>query len=210
MIFLLELVGVSKIYRDNAIFGDLSFCVQGGECLGIVGENGCGKSTLLRIVAGVDRSFTGDIRINGRSILGDKNIIRKKFAYVPQEDGLADFLTAGQQLEFWQKAIGQKNDEVLELLDIAKIAKKPISTLSGGQRKRLSIAMALQSEAQYIIMDEAFAALDTHYRGLLSQYIKNKVRSGATALWCSHEHSEIADMCSRYIKIKNGDISSQK
>lgn len=202
-----ELINISKAYRGAEILRSVSLGVQSGECLGVVGENGCGKSTLLRIAAGADKNFSGDIRAEGESVRKNRLFYRDKLAYVPQELALAEYLTVAQQVKFWQKAVSAENIEILELLKIHEMYKKRISELSGGQQKRLSIALALQSEAQVIVMDEASAALDLQFSEIILQYLIGKKASGSAILWCSHDHGEIPRICDRVIKLENGNIS---
>lgn len=207
---MLEVREIYKSFGEAAVLCGASLCLKPGECLGLIGRNGCGKSTLLRIVAQVMRPDRGEILCSGVSVLGDRCFLRTRLGYVPQEDALCEFLTARQQLELWCSAVGGADSSVTELLDIDEIAKKPVSQLSGGQRKRLSIAMALQNRPEYLIMDEAFSALDTVYRERLSQYLADRCAAGTSVLWCSHDAGELEKMCHRCCTLSGGVIVPAK
>ena len=200
----LEIKNISKAFGDNQILLGVSLAMEPGKCLGLMGRNGCGKSTLMRIIAQVMAPDGGDILLDGKSVLGDRVFLRKKLGYVPQEDALAEFLTAGQQLKFWQKAVEAENREINELLDIDELGKKRISTLSGGQKKRLSIAMALQASPEYLVMDEAFSALDSEYRDRMTLWLEKSLARGLSVLWCSHDEAELNGLCHKKLILRGG------
>jgi len=200
----LQVKNISKAFGDNHVLHSVNLNLEEGHCLGLAGRNGCGKSTLMRIIAQIIPPDGGEILEDGKAVLGDRSFLRTKLGYVPQEDALAEFLTAGQQLRFWQKAVEAENREILELLDFSEIEKKPISALSGGQRRRLSIAMALQNDPKYLIMDEAFSALDSVYRERLTHWLKEELNEGRAVLWCSHDEAEIKELCRECIILREG------
>ena len=203
---MLEIREIRKSYGETAVLLGASLRMEPGVWLGLAGRNGCGKSTLLGIAAQVLPSDGGDILCGGVSVLGDRRFLRKKLGYVPQEDALCDFLTVEQQLALWRSAVEAADPETEQLLDLGEIAKKRIDRLSGGQRKRLSIAMALQTRPEYLIMDEAFSSLDTVYRERLAQWITQQCARGMSVLWCSHDTGELERLCTRLCALRGGVI----
>lgn len=204
---MLQVIDIFKAFKSTPVLSGASFNVKPGDCLGLLGENGSGKSTLIRIIAQVDRADRGEILASGSSVLGDKLFLRKKLAYVPQEDALAEFLTVKQQLEFWQNAVECENEELIKLFQLDELWKKPIKSLSGGQKKRVSIAMALQSNPEYIVLDEAFSALDAQYKAKLSEWILERQKLGARILLCSHHASELKRLCAQCAVLSQGKVS---
>ena len=121
---------ITKAYHGRSVLEAVSFALPAGHCLGVTGENGAGKSTLLRILAQVDAPDRGDILFGGRSVLGDKQFLRKSLGYVPQNCDLLPDLTAGQQLRLWQAACGCRGPlpgDVAELLDFPELEKVILS-----------------------------------------------------------------------------------
>lgn len=201
---MLEIRDIHKSFGENKILRGVSLAIEPGQCTALVGSNGCGKSTLMRIIAQTAKPDKGQILCQGKSVIGDRAFLRSRLGYVPQEDALAEGLSVRQQLDFWRKAVGSENREICALLDIPEIEKKPIHTLSGGQKKRLSIAMALQSSPEYLIMDEAMSSLDSRYKALLIQWLKNQLEKGLAILWCSHDHAELEQLCGKKLALRDG------
>lgn len=196
---MLEIDGISKSYSGHCVLKDVRFVLPAGHCLGIVGENGCGKSTLLRILAQIEKPDKGDVRYGGRSILGDRNFLRRKLGYVPQGNDLMEDLTVRAQLKLWQNACNISSplpEDIMELLGIEPMMKKQIRTLSGGMKRRVSIAMALMTNPEVLIMDEATTGLDKDYCEKLLAWLEGFLSRGGRILWCSHHKQELDRLCS--------------
>ena len=161
----LVLENITKAYgtrfskEKKRVLGPVSLCVRKGEAVGITGENGAGKSTLLSVAAGVERQDAGKIELAplGRGQLG----------YVPQEIALYPALTGIQNLRFFASAAGLYGRRrtircryLLEKVNLADKADKPVSTYSGGMQRRLNLACALVGDVKLLLLDEHTAALD--------------------------------------------------
>ena len=208
-----EIDGICKSYFGNPVLKPIRFCVPPGGCIGITGENGSGKSTLLRILAQVEEPDRGDIRYQGRSVLGDRVFLRRSLGYVPQNNELLEDLTVRSQLKLWQSACGLSGplpEEVLDLLGIHPMLKTPIRHLSGGMKRRVSIAMALLSGPEILIMDEATTGLDREYTEKLLNWLENHLRTGGSILWCSHQQEELARLCGACIRLSNGQTINER
>lgn len=203
---MLELADICKAYNNTPVIDGAQLRLKPGQCIGLAGKNGSGKSTLLRIIAQIIPPDSGDILEGGRSVLRDREFLRQSVGYVPQSDALAPFLTVEQQLKFWQRAVGSKYPPAQELLGLDELLKKKISELSGGQRKRLSIALAMQSSPRYLIMDEAFSSLDSQYRAQVSAWLSGRIKDGGAVIWCSHDLGEIDRLCQSCFLLLDGKL----
>jgi ABC-type multidrug transport system ATPase subunit len=164
-----------------------------------VGENGSGKSTLLRILAQIEKPDKGDVRYGGKSILGDRKFLRQKLGYVPQSNDLMEDLTVRAQLKLWQSACNINTplpNDIMELLGIEPMMHKQIRTLSGGMQRRVSIAIALMTNPEILIMDEATTGLDKDYCQKLLTWLEGYLSRGGRILWCSHHKQELDRLCS--------------
>ena len=201
--------GLTKLYHGSIALHPASFSLSAGEAVGIAGANGSGKSTLLSILAGALMPDGGDILENQTSVLANRRFYQQAVGYVPQADCLVPELTVKQQLSCWQAFTGRPvlQDQFLaDLLGLPELLPKQISRLSGGMRKRVSFALALAGKPRYLIMDEAFAALDRNYRVQLESWLHDYIAEGGALLWCSHEPQELHRFCSRVITLEEGHI----
>ena len=189
---MLEVTGIEKRYRGRTILKNVSFRANPGECIGIVGGNGCGKTTLLSILAGIRKPDRGSIRI----------------AYVPQENRLIPELTAFDNYRLWFRGKRREMERDLEcgvghVLGVDRFLKTQAGRLSGGEKKRLSIAAALSGRADILILDEPGAALDLEAKEQILTYIRSYVKAGGTVLLTSHEMGEIGACTTLYV-LKDG------
>ncbi len=194
---MLQAVGLSKTYHGRQVLAPTRFSLPEGQCIGVVGENGSGKSTLLRLMAQIEKSDSGDILFDGRSIVGNRAFLRRNVGYVPQGNDLLPELTAGQQLRLWQSACGcgPISRELAELLELEPLMNKLPRELSGGMQRRVSIAMALMNQPKILIMDEATTGLDRHCRERLLTWLEAYLAGGGRMLWCSHHKDELDRLC---------------
>lgn len=209
---MLQIDGISKSYYGNPVLKPIHFCLPPGCCIGITGENGSGKSTLLRLLAQIEKPDQGDIRYCGRSILGDREFMRRHLGYVPQSNELMEDLTVRNQLKLWQSACGLSGPlpkEITDLLGMDAMMKKPIKHLSGGMKRRVSIAMALLSDPEILIMDEATTGLDKSYCEKLLDWLEIYLQRGGSIIWCSHHQDELSRLCGARIQIHEGKIINQ-
>ncbi len=189
---------ITRAYHGRTVLEGVSFALPAGHCLGVTGENGSGKSTLLKILAQVDAPDRGDILFGGRSVLGDRQFLRSTLGYVPQNCDLLPDLTARQQLELWQAACGCREPlpgSVAELLAFGELERVKIGEMSGGMQRRVSIAMALSTSPQILVMDEATAGLDSRFREGLLTWLEDHLKKGGRIIWCSHLAEENARLC---------------
>lgn len=207
---MLEAVGLTKRYGARVALAPVSLRLEPGTCLGLAGANGSGKSTLLALLAQTLRPDGGDIRFQGRSVRGDRAFLRAHVGYVPQRTALLGELTVREQLDLWGRSCGLRRralpKELQELLGLEELLGQRAGRLSGGMQKRVSIAMALMTGPEYLLMDEAFAALDARYRSRLAVWLRGHLARGGAVLWCSHEPSELTDLCDQAMVLDRGEV----
>lgn len=194
---MIEVTHLSKSYGKHQILKDISFQAECGECVVIVGRNGCGKSTLLQILAGIMKPDTGKISYFGNDAGKSQRVFMKYCGYVPQDNPLFDELTVRDNLKFW--SAGEKADmaDVIQQFKLQKILDIPVSKLSGGMKRRVSIASALLKKPPIVLLDEPTTALDIYYKGEIASWIKNYCRGNGCVIMTTHDEQEIlnADRC---------------
>lgn len=205
-------IHISKSYRKKDVLRDISFSIQGGTTLGILGENGCGKSTLLSILAGVLKADGGQLLFENENQSGDllkePALLSSLVGYVPQTPPLLEELSVYDNLRLWYsggKAVLSKELEegVLCQLGIDSFLHTQAARLSGGMKKRVSIGCAVASHPRVLILDEPGAALDLVCKQVIIDYLKDFCGKGGIAVIASHEILEISS-CSQTAILKNG------
>lgn len=207
---MLEIEGIQKTYKTRRILNGVSFRAAPGQCIGIAGGNGCGKTTLLSILAGVRRPDQGSIRLDGVDLLGHRRLFEEKIAYVPQENPLIPELTARDNYRLWFHGDRRRMEEDLErgvgkALGLGAFLKTPAGRLSGGEKKRLSIAAALSNRASVLILDEPGAALDLAAKEQILTYVRQFAAGGGTVILTSHEMAEL-ELCTSLYILKDGEL----
>lgn len=206
---MLEIRQLCKSYGGRQVLAPVSFFLPPGQCLGLAGSNGSGKSTLLRLIAQIEKSDGGDVLYEGRSVLGDRRFLRSMLGYVPQSAELARELTVRQQLVLWQAACetaGPLPGDILDLLGLEPLLKKPIRALSGGMAQRVSIALALLARPRVLLMDEATSGLDQGYVPQLLDWLERYVAGGGSLVWCSHHPDELDRLCGAVLRLEDGKL----
>lgn len=206
---MLEVRQIHKSYGGRQVLSPISFFLPPGQCLGLAGHNGSGKSTLLRLIAQIERPDGGDVLLDGKSVLGDRQFLRRRLGYVPQSPELARELTVKQQLELWQGACGLSGplpEDILDFLGLEPLLKTPIRTLSGGMAQRVNIALALLSRPDILLMDEATAGLDRDYVPRLLEWLERFAAGGGSLVWCSHHPAELDRLCGAVLTLEEGRL----
>ena len=207
---MLAVSGVCKSYGKHHILNGIELKAGPGECVGIAGSNGCGKTTLLSILAGAQKADRGSILLNGEEAVGHPAVFAKGAAYVPQENPLMEELSVRDNLLLWYRGSRRDMEEDLRngpaaMLGIPEMLKKRAGTLSGGMKKRLSIAGALSNHASLLIMDEPGAALDLECKEAIRAYLKGYMAGGGAVVLTSHELEEFS-LCTRMYVLKEGRL----
>ncbi len=213
---MIEVKHISKHYGKKQILNDVSFQVEKGERVVIVGKNGSGKTTLLRIMSGLVKADMGEIIYCGQSMKGSSKLFRKYCGYVPQENPLIEELSVKDNLRLWSND-KETCDRIIERFELQEILKMQVIKLSGGMKRRLSIACALLTKPAILILDEPTTALDLYYKDDILSWLKAYQKDGGVVLMTSHDENEIlsADRCfilsaGQLLEFKKDDISIDK
>ena len=186
---LFELKNIACVRGGRALFQNLSCTLQDGDLLHLSGANGTGKTSLLRIMAGALRAARGDILWNRQAFLADgPEEHARRIAFLPSDDrNLKVLETAGENLDFWASlgASGNRND-ALTRMGLQALADTPVRRLSAGQRRRLSLARILLSNAPVWLLDEPINGLDAASADLFRAALNDHVAKGGMAAIASH------------------------
>jgi ABC-2 type transport system ATP-binding protein len=185
---------------------DLTFSTSPGEVTGLLGPSGCGKSTLMRSVVGVQVVTSGSVEVLGLPA-GDSRL-RDRVGYVTQAPSVYDDLTVAENLRFFARVLGVPADEVtrcIEAVDLSKARDQVVGRLSGGQRSRVSLAVALLGEPELLVLDEPTVGLDPVLRRDLWRMFHELADQGTGVLVSSHVMDE-AERCDRLLLMREGEL----
>ena len=213
---LLSIKGLTKRYGDTVVVDKLSFDIAPGECLGVIGPNGAGKTTTIRMCLGLTAPDAGDITFfpNGHSTLKmpqDALAIKEKLGIVSQFDSLDPDFSCAENLLVFGRYFGMKDAVIREriprLLEFAALTHKAdakLSELSGGMKRRLSLARALINDPQLLLLDEPTTGLDPQARHLMWERLQRLVQQGKSILLTTHFMDEAERLCDRLLVLDHG------
>lgn len=204
----IEIKNIKKKYGKHQVLNGINLHANQGECIAIVGANGCGKSTLLGILSGSHRADSGEYNIGSSSPFKDSKIFSRYVGFVPQDNPLMENLSVMDNLKFWYCSTGRSLKEDLKtgvpaVFGINTYTKKLVKNLSGGMKKRLSIACALAKNPPILILDEPGASLDIVCKQDIMNYLEAYKKSGGTIILTSHEEGELK-LADRMYLLKDG------
>lgn len=202
-------VVAQKLYvakQQHTILDGLTFDVKPGVLTGLIGPSGSGKTTLMRAMVGLQITSRGTLLINGVRP-GDKKL-RKVVGYVTQDPAIYEDLTVEQNLHYFARLLETDNNNVknvISAVDLTKQTNQLASTLSGGQRARVSLAIALLGNPHVLLLDEPTVGLDPVLRQDLWELFKNLAEKGKTIIISSHVMDE-AERCEQVLLLRNGSL----
>ncbi|MGZ4460940.1 MAG: ABC transporter ATP-binding protein [Nocardioidaceae bacterium] len=189
---------------------DVSFSTPVGQVTGLLGPSGCGKSTLMRSVVGVQIVTSGTVTVLGLPA-GDR-ALRDRVGYVTQAPSVYDDLTVDENLTFFARVLGVASAEVdrcVELVDLGRHRQKVVARLSGGERSRVSLAVALLGEPELLVLDEPTVGLDPVLRRDLWRLFHDLADGGTTVFVSSHVMDE-AERCDRLLLMRDGVLIAEE
>ena len=198
---------VCKNYNSQKALDNISLEIEQGELFGLLGVNGAGKTTLIKILCGLTKKTAGSIKINNFNLDNEMHKIKEIIDISPQETSVANNLTVKENLEFFAN-IYKTNDyinEVVDIFNLQEVINQRAKTLSGGFKRRLSIAIALISKPKILFLDEPTLGLDVFSRRELWKIIK-KLQKNTTIILTSHYLEEIEHLCDRVAILSKGRL----
>ena len=209
--FLFEATGLSKRYGESTVVNDVSFEIARGECLGVIGPNGAGKTTTIRMCLGLTVPDHGSISALGLSMPRDALAIKAQLGVVSQFDTLDPDFTCAENLLVYGRYFGMKDAQIREriprLLEFAALSHKAgarPAELSGGMRRRLSLARALVNDPRLLLLDEPTTGLDPQARHLMWERLQLLLQQGKSILLTTHFMDEAERLCSRLLVLDHG------
>jgi lipooligosaccharide transport system ATP-binding protein len=201
-----------KRYGATTVVDDLSFTIAPGECLGVIGPNGAGKTTTIRMCLGLTAPDGGSIEaLGGLSMPRDARAIKAQLGVVSQFDTLDPDFSCAENLMVYARYFGMSRREITpripQLLDFASLSHKADvrpGELSGGMRRRLSLARALVNDPKLLMLDEPTTGLDPQARHLMWERLQLLLQQGKSILLTTHFMDEAERLCSRLIVIDHG------
>ena len=213
---LLSAKGLTKTFGDFTAVDGIDFAVRKGEAFGFLGPNGAGKSSTMRMVGCVSPVSGGELRLFGEDPATAGPAIRARLGVVPQRDTLDEELTVEENLWIYGRYFGLSRKEVraraAELLDFAQLterAKDKVDPLSGGMKRRLTIARSLINSPEILLLDEPTTGLDPQARHVLWDRLFRLKRSGVTLVLTTHYMDEAEQLCDRLVVMDHGKIVAE-
>jgi ABC-2 type transport system ATP-binding protein len=206
--------GLTRRFRQATAVEGLSFEVGRGELFGIVGPDGAGKTTTLRMLAGVLRPTAGDALVNGVSVTGDPEGVKREIAYMSQRFGLYADLTVRENLEFYadlydvpRRDLATRFERLYRFSGLAPFEARLAGQLSGGMKQKLSLSCALIHEPAVLLLDEPTFGVDPLSRRELWLILHERVAAGVTAV-VSTSYMDEAERCDRVALLNRGRIAA--
>jgi lipooligosaccharide transport system ATP-binding protein len=207
---------LTKKYKDFAAVDGISFEVAPGESFGLLGPNGAGKSTTMRMVGAVSTRTSGNLSILGLDPNEHGPEIRSQLGVVPQADNLDtelrvrdNLIVYGRYFGLSRAVLSKRADELLEFAQLSDRAKAKVDDLSGGMKRRLTIARALINEPRILLLDEPTTGLDPQARHILWDRLFRLKEQGTTLVLTTHYMDEAEQLCDRLVVVDKGAIMAE-
>lgn len=211
---MLETINLTKNFKEKKAVEGVDIYLDKGESVGLLGPNGAGKSTTISIISSLLKPTSGDVKLNGKSIVKDPTEIRKILGVVPQEIALYEELSAYENLKFFGEIYKVKKDvlegriqEILVIVGLKDRQKELVKTFSGGMKRRVNIAAALLHKPEILILDEPTVGIDPQSRNhILETVRKLNTEEQTTILYTSHYMEEVEQLCDRVYIMDHGKV----
>jgi lipooligosaccharide transport system ATP-binding protein len=213
---MIEAVGLRKSFGDFEAVRGIDVDVRKGEAFGFLGPNGAGKSSTMRMIAAVSPSSGGSLRILGMDPAVDGPAIRARLGVCPQEDTLDIELSVRDNLFVYGRYFGipraelnERVDELMEFVQLTEKAKAKVEDLSGGLKRRLTIARSLVNRPDLLLLDEPTTGLDPQARHVLWDRLFRLKQAGVTLVLTTHYMDEAEQLCDRLVVMDKGEIVAE-
>lgn len=187
-------------HKDFFALNDVSFEVERGETVGIIGTNGAGKSTLLKIITGVLKATSGEVQVNGKV----SALLELGAGFNQEYTGMENIYLNGMMMGYTREEMEKKVDSIVEFADIGDFITQPVKTYSSGMFARLAFAVAINVEPDILIVDEALSVGDIFFQNKCFKKFDDLREKGVTILFVSHDVASVRQMCSRVLWLDKG------
>ena len=194
-----------KYHKEFHALRDISFHVEKGEMLGIIGKNGAGKSTLLKIITGVLTPTTGTVKINGKI----SALLELGAGFNPEYTGIENIYLNGSMIGFTKEEMDAKLDDIVTFADIGDFIYQPVKSYSSGMFARLAFAVSINVDPDILIVDEALSVGDVFFQAKCYKKLNDLKNSGKTILFVTHDMGSVIKYCNRAILINDGVIAAE-
>ena len=208
----IEINNLSKKYKNTLAVKNLSFKINKGQIIGLLGPNGCGKSTTIGMLLGLIKPTSGSVIINNKNMESNRTNLLQKMNFISPYIELPKKLTVEENLKVYGRMYGVKNlenkiSELMVMLNLVEFKKRKTGELSSGLKNRISLAKALINDPEILLLDEPTASLDPdvgdYVRGIIESFTEDKKK---TILIASHNMNEVERLCDEVMMMKNGKI----
>lgn len=189
-------------YRDFWVLKNISFRVDRGESVGILGRNGAGKSTLLKLISGIIEPTQGTITVQGNVV----PLLKLGAGFDPDATGEENVYLNGAMLGYGKREMKERYDRIVEFAELGDFMKLPLKNYSSGMVARLGFAIAVDVDPDLLIVDEVLAVGDAAFQQKCSEKISSLQKNGTTLLLVSHSAAQVKALCKRALWIKEGEI----
>ena len=211
--YVVEARDLVKSFGEVRALDGLSLEIRKGESFGLLGPNGSGKTTIIRMIAGLVRPTSGELRVLGHAVPQDAAKVRSKLGYMTQLQALYNDLSVWENVQFFARIFGindpaRRNARIEEVLGLVELMPRKgalVSTLSGGMKQRVSLACALVHDPQVLLLDEPTVGVDPQLRQTFWGYFRELNARGVTIIVSSHVMDE-ADRCDRLGLVRAGRV----
>lgn len=181
---------------------DVSFTVEKGEVLGIIGHNGAGKSTLLKVISGIIKPRTGSVEVKGNVV----PMLELGSGFDIEFNGRENIFLNGSILGYSERYLKEKYDEIVEFSELQKFLEVPIRNYSSGMLMRLAFSIAAEVNPEILIVDEILAVGDANFQEKSRNRMMELMGGGTTVLFVSHSLDQIREMCDRVLWLDHGKV----
>ena len=208
----IEVNNLAKQFKNALAVNNISFKINKGTIIGLLGPNGCGKSTTIGMMLGLIKPTSGTVVINGQNIENNRTSLLEKMNFISPYIELPKKLTVEENLKVYGRLYGVKNlegkiSEIMEKLNLTEFKKRKTGELSSGQKNRVSLAKALVNDPEILLLDEPTASLDPDVGDNIRTFIEDFAsKKGATILLASHNMNEVERLCHEVMMMKDGKI----
>ena len=203
--YFIKLVTRKLHFTEFWALQDISFTVEKGERVGVLGFNGAGKSTLLKVIAGVLKPTKGSVKVNG--VIAP--MLELGAGFDMNYSGRENIYLYGATMGYSRKFIEEKYDEIVEFSELGDFINVPVKNYSSGMRARLGFAIATAVEPEILILDEVLSVGDAKFRKKSEAKIRSRFDKGITVLFVSHSVEQVLNICNKAIILEKGKLIAQ-